>query len=152
MPDEGRQILLTPLTRPGQTLTFNYRNRQLASGWSKPENWGTWTEGRQAKIQLRVQPPARSIVIDALAFISPGHPGQRLIVSLNGQQVLDTRLMQFQGNRLEIPISAALSQRLGNDDRLDIELHLPDAVSPRQLGINDDSRIMGLGLKTLTVQ
>ena len=86
------------------------------------------------------------------AFISPGHPGQRVIVSLNGQQVLDTRLTQFQGNRLEIPISAALNQRLGRDDRLDIALQLPDAVSPRQLGINDDSRIMGLGLKTLTVQ
>ena len=152
VPDEGRQILLAPLTRPGQTLTFNYRNRQLAKGWSRPESWGTWTEGRQAKIQLRVQPPVRSIVIDALAFISPGHPDQRVIVSLNGQQVLDTRLTQFQGNRLEIPISAALNQRLGNDDRLDIELQLPDAVSPQQLGINDDSRIMGLGLKTLTVQ
>ncbi|WP_236189577.1 DUF6311 domain-containing protein [Pseudomonas pharyngis] len=152
MPDEGQQILLTPLTRPGQTLTFNYRNRQLTGGWSKPESWGTWTEGQQAKIQLRVLPPARSIVIDALAFISPTHPGQRVIVSLNGQQVLDTRLTQFQGNRLEIPISAALNQRLGRDDRLDIELQLPDAVSPRQLGINDDSRIMGLGLKTLTVQ
>ncbi|MGP6422863.1 DUF6311 domain-containing protein [Pseudomonas pharyngis] len=152
VPDEGQQILLTPLTRPGQTLTFNYRNRQLASGWTKPESWGTWTEGQQAKIQLRVSPPARSIVIDALAFIQPGHPGQRVIVSLNGQQVLDTRLTQFQGNRLEIPISAALNQRLGRDDRLDIELQLPDAVSPRQLGINDDSRIMGLGLKTLTVQ
>ncbi|MCU0072658.1 DUF6311 domain-containing protein [Pseudomonas koreensis] len=152
VPDEGQQILLTPLTRPGQTLTFNYRNRQLASGWSTPESWGTWTEGHQAKIQLRVQPPARSIVIDVLAFISPTHPGQRVIVSLNGQQVLDTRLTQFQDNRLEIPISAALNQRLGNDDGLDIELQLPDAVSPRQLGINDDSRIMGLGLKTLTVQ
>ncbi|AXJ03793.1 hypothetical protein CFN16_06485 [Pseudomonas fluorescens] len=152
MPDEGQQILLAPLSRPGQTLTFNYRNRQLASGWSTPESWGTWTEGHQAKIQLRVLPPARSIVIDALAFISPGHPGQRVIVSLNGQQVLETRLTQLQGNRLEVPISAALNQRLGNDARLEIELQLPDAVSPRQLGINDDSRIMGLGLKTLTVQ
>lgn len=150
--DEGRRMSLIPLTRPGQTLTFNYRNRQLVSGWSTPENWGTWTEGQQAKMELRVLPPVSSIVIDALAFIQPRHPGQRVIVSLNGQQVLETRLTQFQGNRLEVPISAALNQRLGNDDRLDIELQLPDAVSPRQLGINDDSRMMGLGLKTLTVQ
>ena len=141
-----------PLSGPGQTLTFNYRSRQLANGWSAAESWGTWTEGRQAKIEMRVLPQARSIVLDTLAFILPQHPSQRVIVSLNGEQVLSTSLPQFQGNRLEIPISASLSQSLARDDRLDIELQLPDAISPQQLGINDDSRVMGMGLKTLTVQ
>ncbi|AXI60344.1 hypothetical protein DLD99_07650 [Pseudomonas kribbensis] len=152
MRDEGRRMSVIPLSGPGQTLTFNYRSRQLANGWSTAENWGTWTEGRQAKIEMRLLPQARSIVLDTLAFIMPKHPSQRVIVSLNGEQVLSTSLTQFQGNRLEIPISASLSQSLAHDDRLDIELQLPDAISPQQLGINDDSRVMGMGLKTLTVQ
>jgi len=52
---------------------------------------------------------------------------------------------------LEIPITPAIRQRLAENDRLTIELQLPDAISPEQLGINDDSRVMGLGLKRLTV-
>ncbi|WP_432218875.1 DUF6311 domain-containing protein [Pseudomonas kribbensis] len=152
MRDEGRRISVIPLSGPGQTLTFNYGNRQLSHGWSTPENWGTWTDGQQAKIEMRLVPQARSIVLDALAFVQPQHPAQRVIVSLNGEQVLSTSLTQFLGNRLEIPISSALSQSLERDDRLNIELQLPDAISPRQLGINDDKRVMGLGLKTLTVQ
>lgn len=151
MQDEGRRMSLLPVTSVGQTLTFNHQTRQLADGWAAPESWGTWSEGRQAHIVLRVQPPARLIVIDALAFVQPGQPNQRVIVSLNGEQVLSTRLTQLQGNRLEIPITAAIHQRLKDDDRLNIELQLPDAISPRELGINDDSRIMGLGLKSLTV-
>ncbi|WP_409318432.1 DUF6311 domain-containing protein [Pseudomonas sp. KCJK9016] len=150
--DEGQRISMIPLSVPGQTLTFNYRNRQLADGWSTPENWGTWTDGQQAKIEMRLVPQARSIVLDALAFVQPQHPVQRVIVSLNGEQVLSTSLTRFHGNRLEIPISTALGEHLASDDRLTIELQLPDATSPRQLGINDDSRIMGLGLKSLTVQ
>ncbi|RBL70072.1 hypothetical protein C3E98_017050 [Pseudomonas sp. MWU13-2625] len=149
--DEGRQMSLIPLLQPGQALTFNHKARQLADGWSTPENWGTWSQGQRAQIVLRVSPQARSIVIDALAFIQPQHPGQRVIVSLNSQQVLSTQLTQFQANRLDIPISAALSQRLKDDDRLTIELQLPDAISPQQLGLNDDTRVMALGIRQLTV-
>ena len=151
MQDEGRSISLIPLTHPGQALTFNYSSRQLTGGWATPESWGTWSNGRQAQIALRVPPQARGLVIDALAFIQPQHAAQRVIASLNGEPVLSTRLTQLQGNRLELPISPAIRQRLKDDDRLNIELQLPDAISPQALGINDDARLMGLGLKTLTV-
>ncbi|MCU0120468.1 DUF6311 domain-containing protein [Pseudomonas sp. B2M1-30] len=151
MQDEGRSISLIPLTHPGQVLTFNYSSRQLTHGWATPESWGTWSNGRQAQIALRVPPQARGLVIDALAFIQPQHAAQRVIASLNGEPVLSTQLTQLQGNRLELPISPAIRQRLKDDDRLNIELQLPDAISPQALGINDDARLMGLGLKTLTV-
>jgi hypothetical protein len=151
MPDEGRQMSLLALTRPGQALTFNYTTRQLANGWSTPESWGTWTAGQQAQIDVRVTPEARSIVLDVMAFVLPQHPAQRVIVSVNGEQVLTTHLVQLQDNHLDIPITAAIRQHLADTDRLTIELQLPDAISPQQLGLNDDSRVLGLGLKRLTV-
>ena len=151
MPDEGRRMSSLALMRPGQALIFNYAARQLTSGWSIPENWGTWSMGLQAQLDLRVTPEARSIALEVMAFVLPQHPAQRVIVSLNGEQVLSTRLVQLEDNHLEIPISPAIRQHLADNDRLTIELQLPDAVSPEQLGINDDSRIMGLGLKRLTV-
>lgn len=151
MPDEGRRMSLLALMRPGQALIFNYSARQLTSGWSTPENWGTWSAGLQAQVDVRVTPEARSIALEVMAFVLPQHPAQRVIVSLNGEQVLTTRLVQLQDNHLEIPITPAIRQRLADNDRLTIELQLPDAISPEQLGINDDSRVMGLGLKRLTV-
>lgn len=123
----------------------------MTHGWSTPESWGTWSEGRQAQIVLRITPEARSVVIDAMAFILPQHPAQRVVVSLNGEQVLSARLTQAQGNHLQIPISAAIRQRLAVDDQVTIELQLPDAISPQQLGLNDDARVMGLGLQRLLV-
>lgn len=151
MHDEGRQMSPLVLMRPGQTLTFNYTQRQLVSGWSIPENWGTWSQGRRAQIDLRVTPQARSIVLEVMAFVPPQHPAQRVVVSLNGEQVLVTRLTQLHGNQLEIPISASVRRHLVDDDRLTLELQLPDAISPEQLGVNDDARVMGVGLKRLSV-
>jgi hypothetical protein len=151
MPDEGRRMSLLALMSPGQTLIFNYSARQLASGWSAPENWGAWSAGLQAQVDLRVTPEARSIALEVMAFVLPQHPAQRVIVSLNGEQVLTTRLTQLQDNHLEIPIPAAIREQLVDNDRLTIELQLPDAISPEQMGLNDDSRVMGLGLKRLTV-
>ncbi|KAE9649396.1 DUF6311 domain-containing protein [Pseudomonas sp. PB106] len=151
MHDEGRQMSPLVLMRPGQTLTFNYTQRQLVSGWSIPENWGTWSQGRRAQIDLRVTPQARSIVLEVMAFVPPQHPAQRVVVSLNGEQVLVTRLTQLHGNQLEIPISASIRRHLVDDDRLTLELQLPDAISPEQLGVNDDARVMGVGLKRLSV-
>lgn len=58
VPDEGRRMSLLALMRPGQALIFNYSARQLTSGWSTPENWGTWSAGQQAQVDLRVSPEA----------------------------------------------------------------------------------------------
>ncbi|WP_339453418.1 DUF6311 domain-containing protein [Pseudomonas sp. EA_5y_Pfl2_R50] len=152
MADQGRAMSVVPLSRPGLVQTFNRKTRQLLKGWSTPEPWGTWSEGKDAEIALRVAPEARLIVMDALAFVMPPNLNQRVIVSINGIQVLSTRLTQVQGNQLHIPITAAARETLGGDGSLTLQLHLPDAVSAQQLGLNDDPRVMGLGLKTLTVQ
>ncbi|MFJ2320000.1 DUF6311 domain-containing protein [Pseudomonas sp. NPDC087817] len=151
MVDEGRAMSSIPSSQSGLVQTFNRKSRQLTKGWAAPETWGTWSEGTEAEITLRVKPDTQVIVLEALAFVMPPGLTQRVIVSINGEQVLSTRLTQVQDNRLEIPLSTAIRETLGKNGLLKLQLHLPDAVSPQQLGLNDDARVMGLGLKTLTV-
>ena len=151
MVDEGRAMSSIPLSQSGLVQTFNRKSRQLTKGWSVPETWGTWSEGADAEITLRVMPDTHAVVLDASAFVMPPTLTQRVIVSINGEQVLSTRLTQVQDNRLEIPLSTAIRETLGKGGLLKLQLHLPDAVSPQQLGLNGDSRVMGLGLRTLTV-
>ncbi|QXI19431.1 DUF6311 domain-containing protein [Pseudomonas hamedanensis] len=152
MADEGRAISSLVLSRPGLVHTYDRKSRQLVSGWGAPETWGTWSEGTEAHIALRVAPQTQSIVIEALAFALPPGLSQRVIVSIDGVEVLSTRLTQAQGNRLQIPLSAAIRQTLAQDATLRLQIQLPDAASPRSLGANDDARVMGIGIKTLTVQ
>jgi hypothetical protein len=152
MVDEGRSMSAVPLSQPGLVQAFNRKSRQLVKGWAAPETWGTWSEGQDAEIALRVAPDTRSIVIDVLAFVMPPKLTQRVIVSVNGVEVLSTRLTQVQGNLLEIPLNPAVRETLVDGRVVTIQVHLPDATSPRNLGLNDDARVMGLGLKSLTVR
>ncbi|KPN92267.1 DUF6311 domain-containing protein [Pseudomonas nunensis] len=150
--DEGRAMQSMPLIKVGQQQLFNHTTLHLVQGWGTPEAWGTWSDGAQAEIQLRVPPQASSIVIDALAFVLPMHAGQTMVFSVNGVQALTTRLTTVQGNRIEIPITPAMREAIAGDRLMRIQVQLPDAISPKQLGLGEDQRVMGLGMKSLTVQ
>jgi hypothetical protein len=152
MVDEGRSMSALPLSQPGLVQLFNRKSRQLIKGWAAPESWGTWSEGQEVQIAVRVAPQSTAIVIDVLAFVMPPRLTQRVIVSIDGVEALSTRLTQVQDNVLEIPLSAAVQDKLKNGQPLILQIHLPDATSPRNLGLNDDARVMGLGLKSLSVR
>jgi hypothetical protein len=152
MEDGGRSMQSVPLIRQGQQQLFNYRTSSLANGWSPPETWGTWSEGAEAEILLRVSPKAQSIAIEALAFVQPNHESQTMVFTINGVQALSTRLTRLQGNHIEIPLTPAIHDAIARDSMMRIHVQLPDAISPKQLGPGDDQRVMGLGLKSLTVQ
>ncbi|MFJ7793358.1 DUF6311 domain-containing protein [Pseudomonas sp. NPDC096950] len=150
--DEGRSMNWVPMIKIGQQQAFNHKTHHLTDGWGAPETWGTWSEGAEADILLRVQPEARSIVIDVLGFVLPMHAGQTVVFSINGVQALTTRLTAVQGNRIEIPITPAIHEAVASDTLMRIHVQLPDAISPKQLGLGEDRRVMGLGMKSLTVQ
>ncbi|MFJ2363863.1 DUF6311 domain-containing protein [Pseudomonas sp. NPDC087697] len=150
--DEGRSMQLVPLIKLGQRQLFNYKTHHLVQGWSTPETWGTWSEGREADILLRVPPQAQSIVIEALAFVLPMHLSQDAVFTINGVQALSTHLTQLQGNRIEIPLTATIHEAIARDTLMRVHVQLPDAISPQQLGLGEDRRVMGLGMKSLTVQ
>jgi hypothetical protein len=150
--DEGRSMQLIPLIKLGQRQLFNHNTRHLVQGWSSPETWGTWSEGHAAEIALRVPAQARTLVIEALAFVQPMHVRQEMIFTINGVQALSTRLTRLQDNLIEIPLTAPIREAIARDTQMRIQVRLPDAISPRQLGLGDDQRVMGLGLKALTVQ
>ena len=56
MVDQGRALSSIPLSQPGLVQTFNRSTRQLVKGWSTPEAWGTWSDGQDAELRLRVAP------------------------------------------------------------------------------------------------
>ncbi|HJP97613.1 MAG TPA: hypothetical protein VJ862_03520 [Rhodanobacteraceae bacterium] len=126
----------------------------LESGWSAPEGWGTWSSGKQAilRIDLRGLPDGHAplaLHVDAQAFVGPRYPVQRISVEVNGepagQYVVRYPNKDFS---MHIPLGQvdAESARM-----IRVVFDLPDAQSPRSLGVSSDMRNLALGLVSVSI-
>lgn len=117
----------------------------LKKGWfTVPEDWGVWSDQKLATISLRVpKDHPKQIILGLRAFVGPKNQIQRLYISVNDRNLPHVNLTEFENNIVKIPLT--------NSDRgeseLSINLEIPDAVSPSQLGLSDDPRLLGVGLK-----
>jgi len=143
-----RVVLGERLSFDGSGTTSAY----LLRGWSMPETWGTWSEGRQAELLLPVERRPSRLVIEAQPLVSASHPRQRVAIDINGVAVWQGVLSGADARLIEVAVPAAAWSGGGNDRMLQIVFRLPDAVRPSDIGINADTRVLALGLRALTVQ
>lgn len=116
----------------------------LGYGWSTPEDWGVWTDGGFATLQL------------------PTKAGSKLRIELTGRQFPDWTPMDL-GYQLDRGSVDYVTLEPGHSMELVIEvspqcdgvgvlqLHLPEATSPAELGVSADTRAIGLGLTSLQI-
>lgn len=97
-PDEGKKLadlmFLTgrgPTAVPGELVQFTglASRRYLESGWSAPEDWGTWSDGDQATVVfqvLRARPEERlTLQFDFRLFTLGSASRQSIDVLVNGR-------------------------------------------------------------------
>ena len=128
----------------------------IAKGFSIPESLGRWTMGESALVDLRVMNLApekkAQLALRYKALVTSNKPCQQVIIRLNQQPIGSNRLClenqgdQVQVYRYDIPLGA-----IGKEGLVQIQIDTPDAVSPRQLKINDDERKLGVFLQTLVM-
>lgn len=126
------------------------KNPLLISGWYDfSEDWGTWSVAPHAKVFLPVpRDKPKTITFQARAFIM-GPPGvQSIQITLNGVPQKPLVLQNFEKNIITINLPPeALNQQY-----LDIDFDIPNLRSPFNLGIGDDRRLLGIGLKSAVFQ
>jgi len=142
--------------RIGQRITFNSSSpdtQYLGRGWSKPEHWGTWSEGRHARIYLPVVSKAtiQKIRIEGHPLVSDAHQQQRVDIRIDGLKAGTTTLTARSEPAFEITLPESLEKKLETIDTLTLEIDLPNAVRPSEIGVNSDPRVLGLGLKSITL-
>lgn len=125
----------------------------LVSGWSAPEAWGTWSAAKHAEIEIDPRELSGGLQglrlqFDANVLVSAGHPHQRIAVSLNGTNVANYEA-SFPNNAITMDVKLPIDA-LNGARKLVIGFDLPDAVSPRDIGIGNDGRSLALGLKSIT--
>jgi hypothetical protein len=123
----------------------------LGEGWSeKADEWAHWTDGTRATLRLGRQLGKElngDLEMTLSAFVSPRHPRQRVTVSLNGRQlgVVELTAAQVANGPTTIHLPLPSGVDACGDDLL-LTLDLPDAQSPKNLGLSDDFRRLGIAM------
>jgi hypothetical protein len=126
-----------------------------AEGWSGPEDWGRWSLGGGARIDMRIsghtgQELTLNLTYGALAH--PERPCQKVAITGNGHAIATQEICLADNGGAPAPHSYRLPAGLVSADGL-LEIHIktPGAISPMRLGMSDDTRTLGVGVKTLQI-
>lgn len=112
------------------------------SGWSKTEEKFTWTEGQTSVLTVSVAPVEGLVTLrmSAAGMIKePELPTHPVEVYVNDQKIADWQV----GNTA--PFSAPIPHELTKaGGKLTFTFKMPKAVSPKELGKNEDPRVLGM--------
>jgi hypothetical protein len=123
----------------------------MRTGWSYSEPWGTWTQGSEALLRIRLaEIPRRNLQMNVCvrAFVPRGYPERHVNVRLNGKLLAAWKLTNFDFVTLGSEISIESVQ----DGICEIVFEILNPISPRLAGASGDGRLLGLGFKSMDLQ
>jgi hypothetical protein len=121
----------------------------LVAGFARPERGITWTESPHVELQLEIEPPENDVllVVDALPFLD----GERVRYQEAYVYVNHVYVGYWRFEKDQKPVQLMLPRRAFYTRKLNIQLRIPMAVSPNDLGLSGDIRKLGLAMKSMTL-
>jgi uncharacterized protein (DUF983 family) len=123
---------------------------ETLKGFSNAEQFGRWSIGPEAsfKYTLPKHPNQETLEVRitvVTALVSDNH-AQRLRISVNGKEQPEFVFKNTaRGNvRFVVPVPA--------DNQVDIKMAFPDAISPKEIGMNADTRPLAIGVKSIELR
>ncbi|THC45646.1 hypothetical protein [Massilia sp. Mn16-1_5] len=137
LPDLAALSEVTVAARPE---LFN--NFILDSGWSALENQFVWSEGKTSRLVLRLPSNFAGVAeLDLGSFIPRPEADQVLTVEAGAAPSGPHRFVSTeQRKRIRVPVQA------DGDGIVTIVLHIDHPVSPKQVGMSEDARALGVSL------
>lgn len=141
----GVKVLIetsTPETGGRERVSFLDEHECNPLGWHPVENWGRWSDGRTAKIRVDasgLEQPILNVTTVGLTGISV--PEQRVTARVAGLPDVG-----FRAGGVITVVRIPLLQTT-----TEVILDLPDAASPRSLGLSRDKRVLALGVSNICV-
>jgi hypothetical protein len=141
---------LAPEISLGEKIVFSSQGRGRADfmleGWGYGENWGTWAIAPQAKLIFNFSTfKPRKMVIDTRAFLAPLHTQQEIEVWGNGSMLGKVTLKKIDSNQIEV----TLPDQVMVNPIFNLEFRSINAVSPKDMGLGADERLLGIGLQSI---
>jgi hypothetical protein len=130
----------------------------LRSGWCSLENWGVWSNGCRALIRVSFQQETTfpvSIEMDLIVF-KPVNQSSSLAIALGSHKATALRFESFPNMDTSRSLSSfhsfpVMAEDLSTELWTDIVFHIERPVSPAELGLSEDRRKLGVGIKRLKV-
>ena len=120
----------------------------IISGWSHQEANFRWTDGPTAVLRVRLEgaPNAQALGRSYLRFRAASFgAAQRVLVTIDGKQVSELMLT---ADRRDYEIEVDL-ENPDSDFEHEIVFRLPDAHSPKSVGLSRDPRQLGMAMTSL---
>jgi hypothetical protein len=144
-----------PILVPHSRLQFSSEeaDKYLWYGWSGREIYSHWTDCGKAAIVFGLDEkvrklPAVKLRIFGGPFIAPNKvDAQRIVLELNDQKIGEWNLNNPEPAEHVVEIPANLLR-----DKNALVLRMPDAASPRMLGVSEDWRLLGLNVQWLEIE
>ncbi|MGX1186646.1 hypothetical protein AB7M29_004325 [Pseudomonas sp. F-14 TE3623] len=137
---------------PGEQLSFipgGSAWQYAGDGWGGAEAWGAWSLGnKDGSILLNLPTNSYRLDVDAMAYLTEQHPSQTIIAEANGIEIAK---WTFDLAKPSGPRFAEIPKALIRDGSLRIVFKAPGSVSPKQLGQSEDIRVLGLGVKIISL-
>lgn len=135
----------TPISQPLR-LIFSEKNipaeiRSL-TGFSEAEAWGRWTDGRKASIELAHSLPLHFRLDVHVAHVFNNNSKTAVIVRVGAEE--HSVLVAAPNTMVSMEFQTNTKGKV-------IEIIPPQPQSPKQLGLSDDPRMLGLGFSRLKI-
>ena len=129
-------------------FTSSFPRMYLASGWSDTEQWGTWSESKEAILIFYCEEkPQNDITLRVTfnVFMTKSHDWQHITVYANNDSVAE---WNFRGNKDRMPVTRELTipSSVFAVPQLQLKFLIEKPTSPAHLGLGTDKRRLGIGL------
>lgn len=116
-------------------------------GFSDNESFGRWCVGEKGFLIFQVRKNATvTLKLDFVAFVSENHPADSIRIATNG---VECGTVVLTGNKT-VYLNLE-SQHINSNNAIELEMFPLNAKSPQDLGINEDIRKIGFGLRSVTL-
>jgi len=120
----------------------------LLQGFSVPEAHGRWTSGKTSRfICLSGDKKYNSIQIELKPFIYGTLKSQRLEIYVNGIHIYQDDISNSEDFRNQIDIDLT---NIPVADEYVLEFNMPDASTPKEVGLNEDTRKIAFSIKRIS--
>ena len=120
------------------------RIKFLGSGWHQTESWGNWADSNATISVLLpgncVKPNRCEFRINMQVFAASEDAPKHLRITLNGDTLKTVQVVTGEQQFYSVPLT-----NIDTDQNAAITVEVNNAVSPSQIGLSNDERILGVG-------
>lgn len=119
----------------------------MLSGFGDPEKDFRWTDGAEAAFTCEAERPYQKAVLILAPYVTVTHPRQRVSIRVDGappqEVVMDSPAVRV----IELPLP-----QVAAGQPIVIRLALPNAVTPKSLGLGEDGRRLGVAVTSVSFE